>query len=221
MSDETGTREQLIAAAGEVFAESGFHGASIREVCRRAKANVASISYHFGGKEALYREVLVGTHRAAIQAMPMPRWDGESPPIQAIETWVQWFLSYLADEQIKPFWLSRLLMRELAEPGAALSETIEVNMRPVFSEVHRIVSAYFAPLNDPALLTLAVRSVFGPCATHLQARPIFERLSPGTKSMAEELPLLKKSMASFIRGGLERLRAEALAELSGSNPGGA
>ncbi|HVB90395.1 MAG TPA: CerR family C-terminal domain-containing protein [Beijerinckiaceae bacterium] len=52
------TKRALIESAASVFAESGFEGASVREITSRAKANQAAVTYHFGGKEALYREVL-------------------------------------------------------------------------------------------------------------------------------------------------------------------
>lgn len=52
------TRQALLDHATDVFAENGFDHASVREITRRAAANQAAINYHFGGKEALYREVL-------------------------------------------------------------------------------------------------------------------------------------------------------------------
>jgi AcrR family transcriptional regulator len=51
------TRTQLIEAATDVFSEKGYAKASTREICRRAKANVAAVHYHFGDKAELYREV--------------------------------------------------------------------------------------------------------------------------------------------------------------------
>src|SRR5664279_2480470 len=54
--DETRTR--LIQAAGEVFAEVGYHAATTRTICARAGANIASVNYHFGDKLGLYTETL-------------------------------------------------------------------------------------------------------------------------------------------------------------------
>jgi len=52
------TRRRLLDAATRIFAESGFTDASIRAITSKAKANQAAVTYHFGGKEGLYRAVL-------------------------------------------------------------------------------------------------------------------------------------------------------------------
>ena len=59
------TRHALLNHGTDVFAESGFDRASVREITRRATTNLAAINYHFGTKEALYREVL----RLAVAAL--------------------------------------------------------------------------------------------------------------------------------------------------------
>ena len=51
------TRDRLIDAAGRVFAERGYRGATMREIADRAGANLAAAHYHFGSKQDLYREV--------------------------------------------------------------------------------------------------------------------------------------------------------------------
>src|SRR4051794_19823266 len=49
----------LLDAAEQLFSENGFEGTTTREVVKRAKCNLALISYYFGGKEGLYQAVLV------------------------------------------------------------------------------------------------------------------------------------------------------------------
>jgi hypothetical protein len=52
------TRKKLLAAAGRVFAEKGYHDATIAEICRLAGTNIAAVNYHFSDKETLYLEAL-------------------------------------------------------------------------------------------------------------------------------------------------------------------
>ena len=47
------TRRRLLAAAGEVFAEAGFHAATVKVITDRAGASVAAVNYHFRDKAEL------------------------------------------------------------------------------------------------------------------------------------------------------------------------
>src|SRR6185503_19926338 len=59
------TRRRLIDAAGEMFAELGFHHTTVRQICQRAGANIAAVNYHFKDKTGLYSEVVRQSMRAA------------------------------------------------------------------------------------------------------------------------------------------------------------
>ncbi|HEV8267367.1 MAG TPA: helix-turn-helix domain-containing protein [Thermoanaerobaculia bacterium] len=52
------TRAAILAAARELFARHGYAGASTRALAARAGVNVATLRYHFGNKEALWRAAL-------------------------------------------------------------------------------------------------------------------------------------------------------------------
>ena len=49
------SREALIGAALTVFAQKGYEGATVKDLADAAGVNVSLVSYHFGGKENLYR----------------------------------------------------------------------------------------------------------------------------------------------------------------------
>lgn len=55
----TGTKLALLEAASTLFAEKGFEVVSVREITGLAKANVASVKYHFGSREGLIDAVVV------------------------------------------------------------------------------------------------------------------------------------------------------------------
>ena len=52
------TRERILKVATDLFAERGFHGASVREIAKQAEVNLAAVNYHFSNKQNLYHEVL-------------------------------------------------------------------------------------------------------------------------------------------------------------------
>jgi len=54
----TGTKLALIEAASILFANKGFEVVSVREITGLAKANVASVKYHFGSREGLIDAVV-------------------------------------------------------------------------------------------------------------------------------------------------------------------
>jgi TetR/AcrR family transcriptional regulator len=49
------TRERIVEAALEAFAEKGFRGASTRDIAQRAGTNQGLITYHFRSKDELWR----------------------------------------------------------------------------------------------------------------------------------------------------------------------
>ena len=51
------TKERILGAAEELFAQHGFAGTSLRQVTSRADVNIAAVNYHFGSKENLVNEV--------------------------------------------------------------------------------------------------------------------------------------------------------------------
>ena len=54
-----------------LFGERGLEGATVRDIAARAKVNVAAISYHFGGKDELYRAVagmVIGSIEARVRS---------------------------------------------------------------------------------------------------------------------------------------------------------
>ncbi|MBL1099457.1 TetR family transcriptional regulator [Streptomyces coffeae] len=55
--DPERSRRLLLDAAMDEFAEKGYAGARVQDIADRAGVNKQLITYHFGGKEGLYKEL--------------------------------------------------------------------------------------------------------------------------------------------------------------------
>jgi AcrR family transcriptional regulator len=60
------TKQRLLNAARALFAERGFHNATIREIALKANTNLASVNYYFKSKDDLYREILSRTFQTSV-----------------------------------------------------------------------------------------------------------------------------------------------------------
>ena len=68
MDRGTDTRQKLVGAARELFAESGIEGTSMREISRVAgQGNTSALQYHFGDRLGLLRAVLA-PHQVRVDA---------------------------------------------------------------------------------------------------------------------------------------------------------
>jgi AcrR family transcriptional regulator len=56
--DAAGSRERLLDAAGELFAERGYEGTTVRDIGNRAGVDPTMIARYFGGKAELYLAAL-------------------------------------------------------------------------------------------------------------------------------------------------------------------
>ena len=66
------TKDRILGATEELFAQYGFSGTSLRQVTSHADVNIAAVNYHFGSKENLVNEVF----RRRMDGMTAARMEG-------------------------------------------------------------------------------------------------------------------------------------------------
>jgi AcrR family transcriptional regulator len=67
LPDNRSVRDKVLAAAVQLFAEYGYHAATMREIARIAGIKAASIYYHYTNKQALLVEIME-THMRQLNA---------------------------------------------------------------------------------------------------------------------------------------------------------
>lgn len=174
----TTTRQRLLEAAGQVFAEQGFRAATVRDICQRAGANIAAVNYHFGDKEALYREVITDSARQALARYPIGGGaTPDAPPDVQLRAFIRNYLDRLLD-QGRPAWHGALIAREMVEPTGALDDLAREFVRPQADRLGAIVASLLALPAGHDLVRLCSCSVVGQCLFYKHCRPMIERIMP-------------------------------------------
>lgn len=58
LNEKEDSKQRILKSAIRLFAQKGYDGVGIREICNDAKANICMISYFWGGKEGLYNGIV-------------------------------------------------------------------------------------------------------------------------------------------------------------------
>ena len=200
------TEHRLIEAAGEVFAEHGFRAATIRDICKRAKANIAAVNYHFGDKEQLYEAVLRYAHQCAAEQYPVQSGVGTEEAEKRLRNYVHSLMCRMLDRG-RPAWHGKLMAREMAEPTAALDSLVEASIRPQFDMLNHIVQDILGPGFDDQAIRYAAASVVGQCTFYRHAQSVVTRLHPAQTFEPADIEQLADHIAKFSLAALRAIRA--------------
>src|SRR5262249_23291984 len=129
MSDQE-TRARVLNAAARLFADRGFARVTVRDICRKARANLAAVNYHFGGKDELYTAVMqsaIGVMRSTTDAALEAGRDLDAQ--DRLRVYVEVFVARVIGSG-RDSWIHQLMMREMTDPTLALDMVAEQVLKP-------------------------------------------------------------------------------------------
>ena len=209
MEKETAeTRRRLLETAAAVFAEQGFAAATIRKIADRAGANVAAVNYHFGSKDALYREVLRDVRRLAYEKYPIIfGTSAEATPEERLHAYVRSFLlRTIGDESIPGFGV--LMMREMVEPTSALDMIVDEGIRALFDQLVEIVRLIMGEENSGEEVLACARSTISQCVFYLFGRSVISRMAPDRKFDRADIEKIAGQITRFTLSALKGMAAD-------------
>jgi AcrR family transcriptional regulator len=112
----TETREKILAAARDLFAEKGYDGASLRAIARAAEVDPALVHHFFGNKEGVFVEAM----RFPVDPSVLLPHIMSFPPDRLGEAMVRTFLQVWGDEDRRAPMLAMLRSAMTNERAAAL-----------------------------------------------------------------------------------------------------
>lgn len=205
-ADGMETRDRLLDAACEVFAERGYHHATVAEICRRAGANQAAVNYYFGDKAALYIEAW---RRAFERFMkPDPLESDHALPEERLKDYIHGIMKKFTEQTVQGR-IARLYLMELVHPTGLIHEAWHELIEPRRQKLLGIIRAVMGKETTDETVLFCEMSILNQCRALLT-------ISPEDLEYLLEQPLspdLVERMADHIvRFSLEGIRAVGKSE---------
>jgi AcrR family transcriptional regulator len=155
------TREKLLEASSELFAQQGYRSTTVAEICSRAGANISAVNYYFGSKERLYQEAWRHSFADSIRRHPQDGGVSEAAPAK-VRLWgqVKALLERVTDERNRDFFISQL---ELVDSTGLLEEVMSAEIIPLRQHTLAVVRELLGPAASEGQVLFCETSIISLC----------------------------------------------------------
>jgi len=208
------TRERLLNAAAQLFAESGFHGTTARDIAQRGGVNLAAGHYHFGSKKELYLEVLRAefakvrremSRRRVIRSQTELDRLSRQELMDLLSTRTEVMMAMLVGPP--PSLHSTLMQREMCDPSEALPVIVAEFIEPMLDELKQVLQR-LAPELDAATIESCAFSMVGQALFYRFTMPAWLHMKNRGSYPRDLARTAAAHITEFSLGGLDRLAAQ-------------
>lgn len=200
------TPERLLKAAGQLFAKKGYKKTTVREICDKADANLASINYYFRGKDKLFTAVIKYVVEQIWIQFPVDyNFKHAKTPEEKLFHFIRNNLLRRYSPEI-PEWYNTLIRREIigktSEPAKLMFNKISSAREVCIGILEEIAEMKF----DRETSEFCEGSVIGQVVHYIQSD--YDSLLPFDVSNVTngDIDRIARHITEFSLGGLEKIK---------------
>ena len=196
-NDSKKTRASLIEAAGQLFAERGFNGVTVRDIVKQAETHLSALNYHFRSKEALYREVVLEACRADSISLKDQQLLLRLDPHRALGILVKESLTAYARQTAKS-WQTVVITRECREPSEVFTEVVREYFSPELDFVAGIIGRIVDRAPESQAVRFAVVGMIGLVETFGLYGHLIDAVAPALSRQIGKGDLLTERITHLV-----------------------
>lgn len=155
------TRERLLLTASTIFAEKGYHEATIAEICQQAETNIAAVNYHFQDKENLYLQAWRHAFQKDLTKHPADGGIGENEALEVrLAGRIRSLITRIADPESHFF---AIVNKEMARQTNVFAKMMEQEIKPQHQAMNQLVSQLLGETANQQQIQFCHASIIGQC----------------------------------------------------------
>jgi len=206
------TKENILHAAIKIFARKGYRAATVREIGIEAgAANLSAVTYHFKGKENLYKSVLEFMFEDAEKFMPEEKTGAlkEMTPEDKLRRFILTYMRiiYVLDTELDAD-LASIFSKEVTHPSPFLSDMVQKYLAPGSERLREILTEMLGRKTPVDVIRNCEDSIMGQIYYQLFAWPLIIRTHPDQPAPHTQIDRIARHIFLFTCGGLETIKKQ-------------
>ncbi len=184
-----GTKKKILRAAVEEFAMKGYNCTTVRDICRCARVNVASVNYHFKSKESLYREMFEFLFSETDGENVLDKtWSGDFAEWKsALRDWIEQIMLDIAGDNPMSQFKGMIFTRELLEPSGIFPNIYETFMKPIIKRLASHFRKVLPSRTSDDEIFIRIFSVISNCIFYFHERVFVKMIFPGRNFTSDNM----------------------------------
>lgn len=152
------TKAEILNHACRMFSQKGYHNTTVQEICQAAEVNIASINYHFGGKDKLYLKAWEKIEETLVE------FEADIDSITEPELKLKHIISVRVEQALADeagHWHVLLIHKEMTQPSPLHESILEKFMKNRMKHFHNVIREIIeadVEEEDISLLVLCIHS---------------------------------------------------------------
>ncbi|MHA3022339.1 TetR/AcrR family transcriptional regulator [Mycobacterium sp. BMJ-28] len=199
-------RNRLLDSAEELFAARGYFGVSVRDITEHADTRLAAVSEQFGGKEGLFRAVLVrriqplnDDRRARLAALP-----ARGPRARRLRAVIEAFTEPMRQRAGNPGWDNYFrFIAQFANSGHPIGRFVAEDFNPTAADFIAHLHALFPAAGEEAIYDAYLHLVAATMHTYSNNLRL-DSLTEG-RLHTHDIEERHQALLRFVEGGIHAL----------------
>lgn len=206
MKDQTNhepetTQEKIFRSALLLFAEKGYRGTTVRDICSHAgTANINSINYYYGSKEKLYRHILEFMYSEFSRRKT--EYPDSIPPQQHLRDFITAYceMEYTDNEYTRAF--VAISNAEMTHPSPWMKTLVKKYVKQQSLDLIDVMRKIMGPDVPEDVVRDCTLSIGGQIIYYSYAWPIVSVVFPNHPGMGTYHPQLAEHIYEFSMAGI-------------------